>query len=168
MHFDIPTSLSHLPLDERGYPIPYFVSRYKGKIDFRMLNTHKQEEMIEKKICSICGKKLYKDYFYFISGPIGLKNQVCSDPAMHRECAEFSLKACPHMYFEKATRRDAGIDDDLVQPWHVLTKPQQLFLVKSSKFKWENAPNLGRLIRFNVVATEEYIYIDGRLTKKPV
>lgn len=163
---DIPKELSHLKIDSRGYPIPYFVSEINGKPEFRFIKPERLEMIIEKKLCHICGKKLPTDFFYFISGPVGLQNRVSTDAAMHRLCAEFSLRACPHLYLQKADRRD---NDELAETIDksqaiLLDKPDTMFLVKCDKFK--RIDEGGRMyIRYRPVATEKYIYEAGKLHK---
>lgn len=110
-------------------------------------------------------KKLPTDYFYFISGPVGLQNKISTDAGMHRLCAEFSLKACPHLFLQKAERRD---NDELAQTVDkaraiIPDKPDTIYLVKCDKFKRINEG--GRMyIRYRVVTTEKYEYHNGRLT----
>ena len=168
LKIEIPKELSHLKLDDRGYPIPFFVSIINGKPEFRFMDHNRVKMIIENKLCHICGNKLYKDYHYFISGPLGLQNRISSDAAMHRVCAEFSLMACPHLYLQKAERRDNDELGKLVgsQPSPVVKeKPSVLFLVKSSKFK--TIEHQGQTyIKYNPVSSELYTYVYGKLQKQ--
>lgn len=166
LNIPIPKELAHLPIDERGYPIPYFAAIVDGKHDFRLLDARKQQRATEGKLCAVCGRKLPKDFCYFISGVLGLTNQVSTDPAMHRTCAEFSLRACPHMYFQKAERRDTNVDiTEVSEGLMTMNKPKELFLIKArSNFKRiikEGHP----LISYNYVSCEKYSYENGLLTK---
>lgn len=164
----IPKELAHLKVDERGYPIPFFVTKRDGKPDFVLLNTKRQDDCIEGKLCPICGKKLYKDYQYVITGPIGLKNRYISDPPMHRICAEFSMQACPHMHFQKAERKDLAdiAVTQLNKDIHSLPKPEILYLVKIHKYKKEPVNGTQQVIRFWPVSQEEWVYENGILIKK--
>lgn len=165
----IPKELSHLKTDDRGYPIPYFVSPAPdGQHEFRYIDRGRQLMIINRKVCHICGKKLPDDYCYFISGPIGLGNRISTDAGMHRVCAEFSLMACPHLYFFKAQRRE---NDDLgklvgAMPSPVVKdKPNELYLIKASKFK--TVTHAGdTFIRYTLHSHEKYIYIDNKLIKQ--
>jgi hypothetical protein len=171
LKFEIPKELAHLPISKGGYPIPFFVSTKDGEPDFVILSFKKQQICIEKKLCGVCGKKIHSSGFiYFISGPVGYKNRVSSDAGMHRVCAEFSLTACPHMYLEKAKRREIEIppghyctNDDLVM---LLDKPSEILLVKACKFKVMDLPHGGHVLRYSAVSAEKYIYVDGKLTKE--
>lgn len=166
LKLDIPKELSHLKVDPRGYPIPFFVSYIDGKPEFRFMNFDRVLMIIHKKLCHICGKKLPKDYCYFIAGPMGLKNGISSDAGMHRICAEFSLKACPHLFLQNADYRK---NDELSKKLHaaahpsvMTTKPDMLYLVKTSKFKTIMVD--GRyFIKYTPHSSEIYKYVDGKL-----
>lgn len=160
---DIPPFLSHLRVDDRGYPVPFFVPWKDGIPQFLYMDQKKQELSMERNLCHICGKKLNKDYAYVITGPVGLMNRVVSDPPMHRECAEFSLAVCPHMLYHRAERKT----DEAPASIHVKEKPTHLFLIRCSKWKAKFEPTAGyKLIHFTVAGTEKYIYIDNKLQKE--
>lgn len=146
-------------VDERGYPIPFFVAYVDGKPNFRYQDARKRDICLAQRKCAICGKKLRKDFSYVITGPLGLQNKIVSDAPMHRVCAEFSLAACPHMYYEKAERKESGGDP------HVLRNKPNLFLIKIDKYKVSRDSN-NTYIHFRVVGSEEYEYIENVLTKK--
>lgn len=99
MKIEIPSFLSHLPIDDKGYPIPYFVAIEDSKPNYKILDEKKQKICIEHNKCTICGNQLLKKTFFFISGPMGVANRITTEPPMHRECAEYSLATCPHMHF---------------------------------------------------------------------
>lgn len=163
--FNIPNCLAHLKVDPRGYPIPFFIPYRDGQPDFKFMCPVKQNRAIDESLCHVCGKKLNKDYVYFITGPVGLQNTTVSDPGMHRECAEFAMQVCPHMLFQKAQRKTEGSDAvmDLI---HVDGKPDHLFLIKASKWWAKFYKEIGyRLIHFRVHSTEKYSYTDNRLHK---
>jgi hypothetical protein len=161
----IPERLKHLPVDERGYPIPYFVAIVNGKHDFRLLDAEKQRICCEYKKCAICGQKLLKGLYYFISGPMGAMNKVSTDPPMHKECAEFSLLACPHMFYEKADRRTAGLDELPVTsiPEMIMQKPTAMFMVQASSYKLTISPRKTPIIHYTPQRIYQYVYQDGTL-----
>lgn len=161
----IPKQMSHLKIDPRGYPIPFFVPIVNGEPNFKYADHRKQELAIEKKLCHICGLKLIPKSYYFITGPMGLKNRVVTDAAMHRECAEFSLQACPHMFFQKAERK---ADEDMAPMAGalIMAKPSELYLIKSDKFEARFNHQYGyKLIHFRVTGTDKFIYVDNKLQK---
>lgn len=161
--FEIPPFLSHLKLDPRGYPIPYFVPIENGVPNFRLIDWEKVSECVERNRCEVCGKKLYKDYSYIIQGPVGMANQVSTDGPMHRVCAEFALKVCPHLFYQKSERKEIHPG---VQPHIMLDKPEQLMLVKCrTKFKWKKRDE--GIFGYQYVSHEVYGYVDGLLQKLP-
>lgn len=165
----IPDFLKHLKVDQRGYPIPFFVAYVNGKPDFRMLDPAKYKYCLEQNLCSICGKKHVPKNYFFITGPIGLANGVHSDCPMHRGCAEYSLQICPHLYFEKAKRNDRGelvkIAAETTGAAGIKEKPSELFLIRADKYKTIPGPHNGILIKFRPISNEKFIYNNGTLNK---
>lgn len=139
MKTEIPAFLSHLPVSEKGYPVPFFAPFYGGKPDFRLMDGRKWKACAERSLCSICGKKLCAAK-YFITGPLGLANGVQSDPPMHKGCALYSIQACPHLASERARRRSGhGIEANAFQ---VEDKPEMVFLIKTRKAKADSNLNI--------------------------
>jgi hypothetical protein len=158
---EIPSFLSHLKVDERGYVIPFFVIIHNGKPEFKYFNKEKWLLCTEKNLCWICGKKLIKGSYFFISGPLGLKNRTVTDCAMHRDCAEYSVKICPHMLHFKAERKAT----EGLLPIHAREKPEFIFVIKASKFKILNDGFGFHVIRFTTVSADKYIYVNNILTR---
>ncbi len=169
----IPKRLQHLKTDERGYPIPFFIAYIDGKADFRLADERKQLLCIKEDLCWICGKKLLKHVYFFITGPLGLKNKTVTDCGMHRECAEFSLQACPHMFYENAERREKGAvyEDALTKTKSYLQpKPEELYLIFSDKqesFPVNTTPeHIVHMIKFRPQRIEKFVYQNGILVKE--
>lgn len=101
----LPKRIAKLPLDERGYPVPWFVGTVNGKYDFRVADARKMIAAVEKKLCWVCGEPLGK-YKTFVIGPMCGINRVSSEPPQHHECAMFSVRACPFLLMPKMDRRD--------------------------------------------------------------
>lgn len=97
--------LSKLPVDERGYPVPFFVSWIEGKPEFRLADGKKMVRCIKEKLCWVCGEKLGK-FGTFAIGPMCAVNRISSEPPSHRECAEWSVKGCPFLSKPKMVRRE--------------------------------------------------------------
>lgn len=168
MQTNIPPFLSHLPVDPRGYVIPFFVAYVDGKPDFRLLDQQKQHYCIEKKLCSICGKKIKDNRFWFISGPIGFHNRVSSDPGMHERCARYSLKVCPHLYFHKADRRDSNLPEEIIDQKKISPilqdKPKHIVLTKADKYHTVPSTVKGHVvIRYRPIYAEQFAYQDNTL-----
>jgi hypothetical protein len=93
-----------LPVDERGYPIPEFVSHIDGKRDFRVVSLEHLARCIERDVCWICGQTL-DTLKVFVIGPIPAIRGITNEPPSHAECAEFAAKACPFLLLPKAQHR---------------------------------------------------------------
>jgi hypothetical protein len=112
-----PWNMRRLPIDERGYPTPWFVQWFLadgtasepgiGKPDFRIADSYKREAAVKHKLCWVCGKKL-GNRFAFVIGPMCAVNRVAGDPPAHTACAIYSATVCPFLARPKAERREAG------------------------------------------------------------
>ena len=155
--------MKELPLDERGYPIPYFVPIINGKPEFRYQDGKKRASCISRNLCAICGKKLYDKSYWFICGPLGFANRVHSDSAMHEDCARYSINVCPHLVYAKAQRKSEVYDNS--NPNMLRYHPDTLFLVKADKFSPMDQDG-HTYITFRPKYHEQYVYQNNKLTLK--
>jgi hypothetical protein len=94
-----------LPIDHRGYPIPHFVATLDdGTRDFRAADGAKRAKCVRDRLCWVCGQKLGR-YLAFTIGGMCAVNRNTSEPPSHRECALFSVQACPFMTLPKSDNR---------------------------------------------------------------
>jgi hypothetical protein len=93
---DAPPSIAKLPLDKRGFPVPYFVQWIDGEPDFRVADTRRMGRCVRERRCWICGGKLGR-MFAFTIGPMCAVNRVSAEPPEHPLCAAFAVKACPFL-----------------------------------------------------------------------
>lgn len=100
---EVPPYMQDLPIDPRGYPVPWFTPKINGEWDFQVTDRRKVTEAMQKHTCWICGKKLFRNLAYVI-GPMCSITRVSSEPASHVECAEFAAKACPFLSRPKMPR----------------------------------------------------------------
>ncbi len=116
----LPRRMRSLPIDERGYPVPWFVQWFLpdgtatnpgvGKPDFRVADGRKRDAAVKHRLCWLCGENLGKQFAFVIS-PMCAVNRVSGDPPSHVSCAEFAAIACPFLARPKALRREAGLPD---------------------------------------------------------
>lgn len=104
--------IAKLPVDERGYPVPFFVAWPDGKPEFRMADGEKQVRCVREKLCWVCGEKLGK-YMTFAIGPMCAVNRISAEPPSHKDCAEWSVHGCPFLSKPKMKRRT----DEEIQEW---------------------------------------------------
>jgi hypothetical protein len=101
---DRPKRIARLALNDRGYPVPWFVATVDGKPDFRVVRAGRREEAIRNKQCWICGGILGA-YKAFLIGPMCAVNRVTSEPPCHQDCAEYAARACPFLANPTQQRR---------------------------------------------------------------
>lgn len=97
--------LAKLPIDDRGYPVPFFVAYVDGKPEFRIADREKYLLCRAQKLCWVCGQKLAGERKAFVIGPMCAINRVSSEPPSHHECAEWSVKGCPFLNRPNMERR---------------------------------------------------------------
>lgn len=105
----LPPRLARLPIDARGYPVPWFVAVVDGVPDHRVVDSAKVREAVRFHRCMMCGDNLGA-YLTFVAGPMCGLNRVSGEPPHHRECAEYAVRACPFLTRPKAQRREAGLE----------------------------------------------------------
>jgi hypothetical protein len=103
----LPQRLLRRPVNERGFPVPWFVSWLNGKWDFVNLDPRKIGEAYNRKICWLCGEPLGQ-FKAFVIGPMCSINRVSSEPPAHADCAEYAVKACPFLARPNAKRNYAA------------------------------------------------------------
>jgi len=107
--------IAKLPVDDRGYPVPFFVQWVDqwnqatkpgvGRPEFRMMDGDKWKRCVKEKLCWVCGEKLGA-YMAFPIGPMCTINRVSSEPPSHKDCAEWSVKGCPFLSRPNMVRRE--------------------------------------------------------------
>jgi hypothetical protein len=106
----IPERILALPVDERGYPIPFFVGYVDGKPDFRLSDPRKWVACMKSALCWVCGDKLGRNAA-FVVGPMCTISRTTAEPPAHLECATWSARACPFLSRPNMVRRE----DELTQ-----------------------------------------------------
>jgi len=99
----LPERMKKLPLDDRGYPVPWFVHWQDGVPDFRVVGRNKVYDAYTKRLCWVCGETLGR-HLWFVIGPMCAVNRITAEPACHKECAEFAAMGCPFLTKPMAKR----------------------------------------------------------------
>lgn len=110
----IPERMRRLPIDERGWLVPWFVAVIDGKPDHRVMDGAKWREAVKFRRCWQCGEPLGARGA-FVLGPMCAVNRTNGEPPNHYECARFAVTACPHLSRPRAVRRG----DPLAEYEHV-------------------------------------------------
>jgi hypothetical protein len=101
----LPVRMMHLPVDERGYVVPWFVAWVDGKPEFRTMDAQKWMQAVRHKLCWVCGTRLGA-YLTFVIGPMCLINLTNSEPPSHLQCATWSAINCPFLSRPRMVRRE--------------------------------------------------------------
>jgi hypothetical protein len=104
----LPARLQHLPVDARGYPVPWFVGWIERDgvqvPEFRAMDPKKWVLAIKTRVCWVCGAPLGR-WLAFPIGPMCALTRTTSEPPSHRECAEWAIQHCPFLANPHAVRR---------------------------------------------------------------
>lgn len=111
----LPRRIAALPVDKRGYPVPWFVEWIDGEPEFRAADGRKAVLAVQRKLCWVCGQPL-GTRLAFLVGPMCGINRISAEPPSHRECAKFSAIACPFLSIPKMVRREGGLPEEAGNP----------------------------------------------------
>lgn len=127
----MPARVKALPVDARGYPVPYFVawlnadgqqvSRGRGTPDFRVANSVAKATCISSNLCWICGQKRTALHAFLI-GPMCAINRVSSEPPSHVLCADFAARACPFLVRPNMRRREDNMPASSCDPAGIMVR----------------------------------------------
>lgn len=112
----LPERMRHLPIDVRGYPVPWFVAWIDGKPEFRAMDQAKRVKAIKDGRCWVCGGSMYKQPLAFVIGPMCGINRTTSEPPGHLECARWSALNCPFLTQREMKRREDEVTDRCPMP----------------------------------------------------
>lgn len=118
---DLPERMADLPVDDRGYPVPWFVAWHDGKPEFRAMDPAKFARAIKEKRCWVCGERLGVN-LCFVAGPMCGINRTSSEPPSHLMCARWSAQNCPFLSNPRMVRREDVGEPDSVE-WYACGRP---------------------------------------------
>lgn len=163
----MPARIKRLPISSSGFPVPWFVYfDTNGIPDFRVVGKNKLRDAVTKKLCWICGDVLGSTFAMTI-GPMCAINRIISEPPAHRECALYSVKACPFLSNSRMRRNDkVALPEDKVGPagYGIERNPGAVAVWCTRGYKVFKAPG-GILFSFDE-PTEVLWYAEGRLATK--
>lgn len=106
----------HLPVSEKGFPIPWFVAwlddngrvrpRGIGKPDFRVIMPGAVEQAAKLSLCWICGNKITAEKMTFVIGPMCAVTRISAEPPSHKICAKYAILACPFLVNPRTRRNE--------------------------------------------------------------
>jgi hypothetical protein len=101
----LPSRMKILPVDDRGFPVPWFVAWQDGKPVFQAMDGEKWIKAVRQRLCWVCGGPLGV-YKTFVAGPMCGINRTSAEPPNHVECAQWSARNCPFLSNPRQARRD--------------------------------------------------------------
>jgi hypothetical protein len=107
-HLDLPDRMKHLPLNEQGFPVPYFVPYVDGKPEFRGFDGEKLGICVRHEKCWLCGSQLGKNMVFTI-GSMCAVNRVSAEPPSHYGCAHYAAMACPFLSQPRMRRNEVDM-----------------------------------------------------------
>ncbi|UGY12478.1 hypothetical protein HAP48_0028075 [Bradyrhizobium septentrionale] len=111
-HLELPDRMRHLPVNDQGFPVPYFVPYVNGESEFRGFDGEKMVICVRHKRCWLCGEPLGK-FMCFVIGPMCAVNRVSAEPPSHRDCALYAVRACPFLTQPKMRRNEKDVPEHL-------------------------------------------------------
>jgi hypothetical protein len=129
---DMPARIARLPRDKRGYPVPRFVQYLKNdelarrddplaEPEFRYADPQFRSRAFHQGLCWVCGEPLGRHKVYGL-GPMCVVNRITSEPAMHRDCAEWSARACPFLIHPREKRNEKNMNPIAGNPGGLMIK----------------------------------------------
>lgn len=116
----LPPRLRKLPVDARGYPVPWFVAWVDGPDgpetvpEFRAMDGRKFRRAVKERLCWVCGEMLGR-WLAFPIGPMCCITRTIAEPPSHVECAEWSVRNCPFLSQPSMVRRENDLPADALE-----------------------------------------------------
>jgi hypothetical protein len=108
----LPERMRRLPLDHRGYVVPWFVPWVNGIAEFRAMDPEKFVQAVKQRLCWVCGEPLGR-FKTFTLGPMCTITRTSSEPPSHHECATYSARNCPFLTRPRMVRREDAFTESL-------------------------------------------------------
>jgi hypothetical protein len=156
----LPARLARRPVSENGFPVPWFATALPhGGWDLVRIDPAKIVEAHVRKRCWVCGEPLGQ-YLCFVIGPMCAVNRVAADPCVHRDCAEYAVRACPFLARPRA-RRNETYGPGKASGIALAHNPGACVIWVTKSYRLIRDHNRG--ILFNIgPAVEVYWYAEGR------
>lgn len=166
----MPEQMQHLPVDDVGRPIPYFVEYIDGKPDFRVMSAKNFRKAVMEDRCWVCGRRMKPTTPHiFVAGPMCLINGTSAEPPNHRACAEWSARACPFLVNPKKVRREGNLPEEAGESGGIMLdrNPGVTALIEAGWFGIERA-GAGYIFKFARVRSVNWLTEGRTATREEV
>jgi hypothetical protein len=109
-YLEMPDRLKHLPLNDQGFSIPFFVPYVDGKPEFRGFDGEKLAICVRHKRCWLCGEPLGK-FMCFVIGPMCAVNRTSAEPPSHYDCSRYAVASCPFLTQPRMRRNEVDMPE---------------------------------------------------------
>jgi hypothetical protein len=158
---EAPPGIAALPVEERGFPVAWFVPWVKGQPEFRAVDPSRIRQADLRGLCWICGRKLGA-MKVFVIGPMCAVNRVSAEPPSHLACARFAVVACPFLSRPLAKRLPLDDLPHAPPPGLMIDRnPGVTLLWQTQSYRTETQPEGGMLFRIGSPQKTEW-YAQGR------
>jgi hypothetical protein len=113
-----PDRIARLPLDRRGFPVPWFVSWRDGLPQFPVVDAAKLGLAWSDERCWVCGERLGV-HRSWVMGPMSVIEGATPEPPSHHDCATFAAEACPHLTTDARYSDNFGAADGYAQQGNI-------------------------------------------------
>lgn len=145
----MPDRIRALPISPTGFPVPAFVAWFDGVPDFRVVDTPYLVKAVRQKRCWVCGQPLGRTFAMTI-GPMCAINRCISEPPSHRECALFSVLACPFLSNPRMRRNANDLPEHMPAAGiSIMRNPGVMAVWVTRKFRPFDDGNGGVLFSFD-------------------
>jgi hypothetical protein len=117
----LPEGMRNLPMDGRGFPIPWFVAVVSGQPEFRLSDPRKIVEGWRRELCWVCGGRL-PVFRAWVIGPASVIEGASPEPPCHLDCGRFSATACPFLSNPEARRNQKRLPDNVSPGSEMITE----------------------------------------------
>lgn len=138
--------IENLPVDERGYPVPYFVQwldengaptpRGVGRPDHRIADSTAFMDCVINGKCWICGQPMGR-IGVFVIGPMCALNKNTAEPPSHQDCARWAVKGCPFLSNPDSVRRENKIPEGVNDPAGIMIRRNPGVMALWASRTWE-------------------------------
>jgi hypothetical protein len=165
----LPDLMRELPVNSKGFPVPFFADKVDGEWDFRIMNKKNYSRCIKEHLCWICGQRLGSKKV-FVAGPMCVVTRTSAEPPCHYSCAQYAAIACPFLAMPKMRRNEKDLPEGWKEPAGVgiMRNPGVTAVLITRSYRMFNDGNGGALVEMGPPDAIEWYAERGRASRKQV